>query len=163
MWRILVIHGPNLNLLGEREPEVYGRLTLGEIDRRLQDHAASAGAEKGAEPGLELRSFQSNHEGAIIDAVHGAAGWADGLLINPGAYTHYAYAIRDAIAAVGLPTVEVHLSNIYARELFRHSSVITPVCLGQIAGFGWRSYQLGLEALVDHLQDTASQAEGESS
>ena len=163
MWRILVIHGPNLNLLGEREPEVYGRLTLGEIDQRLQDQFASAGAKASVEPGLELRSFQSNHEGAIIDAVHEAAGWADGLLINPGAYTHYAYAIRDAIAAVGLPTVEVHLSNIYAREPFRHSSVITPVCLGQITGFGWRSYQLGMEALVDHLQDTASQAEGESS
>jgi 3-dehydroquinate dehydratase-2 len=163
MWRILVIHGPNLNLLGEREPEMYGRLTLGEIDQKLQDHAASAGAETGAEPGLELRSFQSNHEGAIIDAVHEAAAWADGLLINPGAYTHYSYALRDAIAAVGLPAVEVHLSNIYAREPFRHSSVITPVCIGQIAGFGWRSYRLGLEALVDYLRDAADQAGAESS
>jgi len=144
MWRIQVIHGPNLNLVGQRDPQVYGRLTLIEIDARLQAYAIEAG--------VELRTFQSNHEGAIIDAVQQAAGWADGLVINPGAYTHYSYAIRDAIASVNLPTVEVHLSNIYAREPFRHSSVITPVCIGQVTGFGWQSYRLGLEALIGWLE-----------
>jgi len=143
--KILVIHGPNLNLLGTREPEVYGSVTLEEINERLQVYAAGKG--------IQVRIFQSNHEGAIIDAIHQAVGWADGLVINPGAYTHYSYAIHDAIAAVGLPAVEVHLSNVQARVDFRRISVIAPVCLGQIVGFGWQSYILGLEALLMKLAE----------
>jgi len=141
--QILLIHGPNLNMLGVREPGIYGQLTLQQINGRLQDYAAAHE--------IELHLTQSNHEGAIIDAIQDAASWAHGLVINPGAYTHYSYAIRDAIAAIKLPAVEVHLSNVHARESFRHTSVIAPVCLGQIAGFGWHSYVLGLDALALHL------------
>jgi 3-dehydroquinate dehydratase-2 len=140
MKPVLVLHGPNLNLLGEREPEVYGRLTLEEIDRQLVD--------LGRELGLEVRAFQSNHEGALIEALHQARQWAVGVVFNPGGYTHTSVALRDAVAAIGLPVIEVHLSNTQAREEFRQRSLIAPACLGTIAGFGWRSYALGLHALA---------------
>lgn len=139
MQRIVIIHGPNLNLLGRREPEVYGTLTLDEINARLQAQAA--------ELGQELRILQSNSEGDIVTAVQDAAGWADGLVINAGAYTHTSLAIADAIQGVRLPTVEVHLSNIYAREAFRHHSFLSRVCVGQICGFGAVSYLLALRAV----------------
>jgi 3-dehydroquinate dehydratase-2 len=139
MKKVLVLHGPNLNMLGRREQDVYGSDTLPEINADLHILAA--------ELDIELRIVQSNHEGALVDEIQGALSWADGIVINAGAYTHTSYAIRDAIAAVGVPTVEVHMSRIYARETFRHHSVIAPVCQGQISGFGKESYLLGLRAL----------------
>jgi 3-dehydroquinate dehydratase II len=144
MTKILLLHGPNLNLLGEREPDVYGKVTLAEIDARITALAKGQGA--------EIRIVQSNCEGGIIDAIQEARQWADGLMINPGAFTHYSLAIRDAIAAVRIPAVEIHISNVFAREEFRHRSVIAPVCIGSICGFGARSYELGWIALTGYLQ-----------
>jgi 3-dehydroquinate dehydratase-2 len=147
MIKILLIHGPNLNLLGTRSPEIYGNSGLEEINARMKIIADSSGA--------ELRTFQSNSEGALIDAIHDAAEWADGIIINPGAYAHYSYAIRDALASIKIPAIEVHLSNIYAREEFRQRSVISPVVAGCISGLGWRSYACGMKAMIDMLQDRA--------
>lgn len=144
--KILVLHGPNLNLLGVREPDIYGRVGMEEIDKEL--------AVRAKDLGFELRCLQSNHEGVLIDAIHEAIGWADGILINPGAFTHTSLALRDAIASIGIPTVEVHLSNIYAREEFRRRSVIAGVCVGQISGFGANSYYLGLAAMIEASSKT---------
>ena len=145
--RILVLHGPNLNLLGTREPGIYGTTTLAEVNEALQRSAEQFG--------IEVRTLQSNHEGDLVDAVQEARSWADGILINPAAYTHTSVALRDVISAVGLPTVEVHLSNIHAREPFRRRSLVAPVCVGQVAGFGAASYLHGLQALVGHLRGEA--------
>ncbi|ANA81934.1 type II 3-dehydroquinate dehydratase [Paenibacillus glucanolyticus] len=145
MKSIWVINGPNLNLLGFREPGIYGSLSLQAIEDNLRKQADLAG--------IGITFFQSNHEGAIIDRIHEAIGLADGILLNPGALTHYSYAVRDAISSARIPTVEVHLSNIHAREEFRHTSVIAPVAVGQIAGFGAASYTLGLSALLQVLDD----------
>jgi 3-dehydroquinate dehydratase-2 len=141
---ILVLHGPNLNLLGLREPGIYGSLTLAEINRLLESKAMELQA--------EVSFVQSNHEGVLVDAIHGALGKYQGIVINAGAYTHTSVALRDAIAGVNLPTVEVHLSNIYRREDFRHHSHIAPVVIGQVSGFGAQSYLLGLQALVYYLR-----------
>ncbi len=143
MTAILVLHGPNLNLLGAREPEVYGSMMLAEIDEKL--------VEIGKSRGVEVRTFQSNHEGALIDALHDARKWASGVVFNPGGYTHTSIALRDAISAIGIPVVEVHISNVYNRESFRHSSLLSPVCLGKVTGFGWRSYVLGMRGLIEHI------------
>lgn len=140
---ILVLHGPNLNMLGIREPGVYGTQTLDDINGQLQDMAKAAG--------LSITCLQSNHEGALIDAIHEAPGRHDVLIFNPGAFTHYSIALRDAVAAVALPVIEVHLSNIHSREEFRHRSVIAPVCVGQISGFGAHSYHLAFAAAIELL------------
>lgn len=145
--KILVLHDPNLNLLGTREPEVYGSMTLGDIDMKI--------IEMGRELGVEISCLQSNHEGALINALHDARSWANGAIFNPGAYTHTSIALRDAISAIQIPVIEVHLSNVHAREEFRHVSMISAVCKGKIVGLGWRSYVLGLRALVEILQSAA--------
>ncbi len=144
MISVLVLNGPNLNLLGKREPGVYGLVTLDEINSMLMDEARSLSA--------KALCQQSNHEGALVDAIHATVDTHQGLLINAGAYTHTSVALRDAIAAVNIPTVEVHLSNIYSREAFRHYSYIAPIAIGQISGFGAESYRLGLRALIHHLR-----------
>lgn len=143
MKKILVIHGPNLQLLGTREPDVYGKVTIDDINSDLKRYA------KAAKVSLEI--VQSNHEGEIVELIGKAKSRFDGILINPAAYTHTSVAIRDAVSAVDIPTVEVHLSNIYAREEFRHTSLIAPVAVGQVSGFGKKSYTLGLEALIEVL------------
>jgi 3-dehydroquinate dehydratase-2 len=145
--KILVINGPNLNLLGKREPGVYGSETLAGINRLVADAALEHSA--------TVDFYQSNSEGGLVDAIQGAVGLYDGIIINPAAYTHTSVAIRDAISAVSIPTVEVHLSNVYSREEFRHKSFIAPVAIGQIAGFGSAGYKLALEGLVGYLRKSA--------
>ena len=144
MTRVLVLSGPNLNLLGSREPGIYGAETLAGINAGLTTVAANLG--------VAIDFFQSNHEGSIVDAIHQACGKYQGLIINPAAYTHTSIAIRDALGSVGLPFVEVHLSNVYRREEFRHVSLTAPLAIGQICGFGCESYLLGLRALFSHLK-----------
>ncbi|AFY74447.1 3-dehydroquinate dehydratase [Synechococcus sp. PCC 7502] len=141
---ILLLHGANLNMLGRREPEIYGKLSLEAINQVLTEDAK--------ELGINLEIIQSNHEGVLIDAIHRAWQCKDGIVFNPGAFTHTSVALRDAIAAVSIPTVEVHLSNVYQREEFRHHSFIAPVAIGQISGFGVHSYRLGLQAIAWHLK-----------
>ena len=142
--KILVLHGPNLNLLGTREPEVYGSMTLDDINQKM--------IELGKELGAEVTCLQSNHEGALIDALQDARTWAAGVVFNPGGYTHTSIALRDAISAIQIPVIEVHISNVYAREEFRHVSMISAVCKGKVVGFGWKSYELGLRGLVDQIK-----------
>ena len=145
MGKILVMNGPNLNLLGTREPEIYGSLTLANIHERLRQRANEAD--------LDIEFMQSNHEGVLVDAIHRARRTVDYIILNAGAFTHYSIALRDAIAAVNVPVIEVHLSNIHQREEFRHKSVIAPVVLGQIAGFGAESYMAALEIIIWRMGD----------
>lgn len=146
MIKLCIIHGPNINLLGIREPEVYGKDTYDEMNRKILERARALD--------LEVRIFQFNREGEIIDAIHDAMNWAEGIIINPGAYTHYSYAIRDALAAVRLPTIEVHLTNVHAREEWRRHSVISPITSGLIVGFGTNSYLLALAAAKTLIEES---------
>lgn len=146
--RVVVIHGPNLNMLGQREPDVYGRETLDQINQRL------TALGKQLEPPVTVHTFQSNHEGEIVDAIQQFGGASDGIVINPGAFTHYSIAVRDALAAVAKPIIEVHLSNVHAREEFRHHSVTAPVVTGQVVGLGSSGYELALRFLAGHLKTT---------
>lgn len=143
MHKIVILNGPNLNMLGTREPDVYGSETLADIESLLKDKAETLG--------VSVEFFQTNHEGEMIDRIHSAFGKADGIVINPGAWTHYSYALRDALSSIGVPIIEVHMSNIHKRESFRHVSVVAAIAVGQIAGFGSHSYELGLTSLVRHL------------
>jgi 3-dehydroquinate dehydratase-2 len=145
MTKILVIHGPNLNMLGEREPEIYGEMSLEKINHLLVDLGKSMD--------IEVRTFQSNLEGDLIEALQDARKWTQGVVFNPGGYTHTSVALRDAVAGIEIPVIEVHLSNVEAREEFRHTSLITPVCVGKISGFGWRSYSLALHAFKELLSE----------
>jgi 3-dehydroquinate dehydratase-2 len=145
--KVLILHGPNLNLLGEREPEIYGSMTLTQLNVRLRQEAKKRK--------ITLKTYQSNHEGDLIDQLHTQRKWADAVVINPGAYTHYSYALRDAISSVSKPTIEVHLSDIHSREDFRKISVISPVCLEQISGLGWKSYLVALEKLLEREKKNA--------
>jgi len=153
MHEILVLNGPNLNLLGAREPGVYGTMSLARIEEDLRALAA--------ELGVGVRFFQSNHEGALIDELHAGIGRSSGAVFNPGAYTHTSVALRDAIAAVRYPVVEVHLSNVHAREEFRRVSMVAAVCAGTVSGFGWRSYELALRAVAGIIADRGSSPERE--
>ncbi len=143
--KIFVINGVNMNMLGIREPEKYGSMTLKDLEKFLYAYSF--------ELGVDIEMFQSNHEGEIVEKIHSAYKTADGIIINPGAYTHSSVAIRDALAAVDIPTVEIHMTNIHSREDFRHKSLIAPVCIAQISGFGFESYKLGLKGLVDFLKN----------
>jgi 3-dehydroquinate dehydratase-2 len=145
MAGILILHGPNLNLIGQREPDIYGSLTLTDIDQKLKTH--------GKDMGLDVRTFQSNREGDLIDALHEAQDWASGVVFNPGGYTHTSVALRDAVVGISQPVIEVHISNVYAREEFRRKSFISPVSAGKITGFGWRSYLLALQALAWMIEE----------
>lgn len=155
-YQILLLHGPNLNLLGEREPNIYGTTTLAEINQQLQSYANHYG--------IQIRAYQSNHEGMLIDWLQEARSWANGIIFNPGGYSHTSVALRDTVKAIGLPVIEVHLSNIHARETFRHESLIAPVCQGQICGFGWHSYWLALDYFLYtwHLLPTSLSKQGVS-
>jgi 3-dehydroquinate dehydratase II len=152
MLNVLIVHGPNLNRLGKRETHIYGSATLDEINKRL--------IRKGEEWGITVQCLQSNIEGELVNAIHQAEGKFDYMILNPGAYTHYSYALRDAIASVDLPVVEVHLSNIHTREPFRRTSVIAPVSCGQIAGFGVLSYELAMMALLGLAQERKDHTKG---